>query len=129
MSRLSASWPTFIRPSLRTYERGKSRDDANVHATTSDLTLKIASFSKDTESTHSHRGDKSQRDTLGIFGGVFFFFPFSRRRSVGAKLRERRQIPPVVIVSFRVQRGGRHHGTSNECVFARCVNAAPSALR
>src|SRR6266446_117058 len=76
MSRLSASWPTFIRPSLRTYERGKSRDDANVHATTSDLTLKIASFSKDTESTHSHRGDKSQRDTLGIFGGVFFFFSF-----------------------------------------------------
>jgi hypothetical protein len=47
---------------------------------------------------------------------------------VGVKLRECRQICLVVVMSFRVQCGERHDGTSNLCVLARSVHTAPSAL-
>jgi hypothetical protein len=130
MSRLSASWLTFVRPSLRTYERGETRDDFDVHAAASDLTLKISSFSKDTESTHftadtKAKGRPPAHSIFFPFSSLFFFF-FLGEGGL-RKLCECRQTPPVVVVSFRVQCGGRYDGTSNGCVPARCVHAAPSA--
>src|SRR6266852_2501673 len=106
MSRLSASWPTFVKPSQRMYERGETRDDFDVHAATSDLTLKIPSFSKDTESTR-FTADTKAKGRPSVHS-VFFLFSFFSEKVVGAKLRECRQTPPVVVMSFRVQCGGRY---------------------
>jgi hypothetical protein len=115
MSPLSASWPTFVRPSLRTYERGKTRDEIDVYAATSDLTLKISWFSKDTESTQIHpRTQKPKGDS--VFFYVFFFF-LSFSEMVGRPQTSR--MPSDTSCGsdvFRVQCGRRYGRTSNGCV-------------
>jgi hypothetical protein len=126
MSRLSASWPTFVRPSLRTYERGETRDDFDVHAAASDLTLKISSFSKDTESTHFTAEQKPKGDSRHIRSFFcFLLFFFSEKVDCANFANAVRYL-----LWWRCLFGyNAAEGTTELLmgVLARCVHAAPSA--
>ena len=66
--------PTFVKPSLRMYEYGETRDNFDVHATTSDLTLKISSFSKDIVPPRTPKPKGDPRHIRSFFCFLLFCF-------------------------------------------------------